>query len=259
MHTRHLIVAVTLVLGLAGCGGTPAEAPTMPDVVGLKLDAALSDIKRAGIKDKVEVLGGGVFGIVDESNWEVCEQLPEAGAAPTDAPRLSVERSCGGDEPSETSPAPESSVEPSEESPDPVADDEQAPGSEADAEEIDEADEEEEVDLSNYKPHKLPKDPDKWTDEEREWHWRAVIGFEVDYEWAFEEEFGFEPGEEVVEVATSFAEDVCAKLDDGVKMKNVIKAIASLGEDSTTQTALALAVNPGVTNLCPWHVKKLKD
>lgn len=36
-----------------------------------------------------------MFGVVDESNWEVCEQLPGAGSTVTDAPRLTVDRSCG--------------------------------------------------------------------------------------------------------------------------------------------------------------------
>jgi hypothetical protein len=66
----------------------------MPDVYGRTLDVALSDIKRAGVEDEVEILGGGMLGVVDESNWEVCEQLPAAGEAVTVAPRLSVERSC---------------------------------------------------------------------------------------------------------------------------------------------------------------------
>lgn len=66
----------------------------MPDVVGSRLDAALSDLERAGVKDDAEVLGGGTFGVIDESNWEVCEQLPAAGQAVTDTPRLTVERTC---------------------------------------------------------------------------------------------------------------------------------------------------------------------
>lgn len=85
MPKRRLIAAFVLILALAGCS-SPTEAPAMPDVVGLKLDIALSDIKRAGVRSEVEVLGGGVFGVVDESNWEVCEQLPQAGATVTDSP-----------------------------------------------------------------------------------------------------------------------------------------------------------------------------
>ena len=66
----------------------------MPDVAGNKLNVALSDIERAGFEDDVDVDGGGLFGIVNESNWEVCEQMPAAGKPLTRAPRLKVERDC---------------------------------------------------------------------------------------------------------------------------------------------------------------------
>jgi hypothetical protein len=71
-----------------------ASTTAMPDVLGQTLDVALSDIKRAGVEDEVEVLGGGTFGVVVESNWQVCEQLPAAGQELTEAPRLTVDRSC---------------------------------------------------------------------------------------------------------------------------------------------------------------------
>jgi hypothetical protein len=85
--------AVTLLL--AGCSG--ASTVTMPDVVGQRLDVALSDVERAGIDDKVEVLGGGMFGVVDESNWTVCTQEPENGTEVSAAPRLTVDRTCDSD------------------------------------------------------------------------------------------------------------------------------------------------------------------
>ena len=44
----------------------------MLDVKGQKLDVALSDIKRAGFEDKVDVVGGDIFGVVVKLNWEVC-------------------------------------------------------------------------------------------------------------------------------------------------------------------------------------------
>ena len=72
----------------------------MPDVVGKRLDVAISDVKRAGFNDDVEVLGGGTFGIVDESNWLVCSQEPADGTTISTAPRITVDRSCdAGDEP----------------------------------------------------------------------------------------------------------------------------------------------------------------
>lgn len=88
-------VAILLMVGLVGCAGTAAEDVVMPDVTGQRLDVAKSDIERAGFADDVEVLGGGVFGVVDESNWEVCEQSPSAGEVVTGTPRLTVDRSCG--------------------------------------------------------------------------------------------------------------------------------------------------------------------
>ncbi|MDJ0349664.1 PASTA domain-containing protein [Cryobacterium sp. PH29-G1] len=70
----------------------------MPDVVGKQLDVALSDVERAGFGDDVEVLGGGMFGVVDESNWTVCSQEPENGTKVDTAPRLTVDRTCDGDD-----------------------------------------------------------------------------------------------------------------------------------------------------------------
>jgi Domain of unknown function (DUF4839) len=112
MHALRLAIASIVILGLAGCGSE--EAAVMPDVTDQRLDVALSDIERAGINDDVDVVGGGLFGVLDKSNWQVCEQLPAAGAAVTEAPRLTVDRSCGedaakaGDEPSkEPTQAPE--------------------------------------------------------------------------------------------------------------------------------------------------------
>lgn len=64
------VFAVTL--PLAGCSG--GGAVTMPDVVGKLLDDAISDVERAGFDDEVEVLGGGIFGVVGQSKWTVCSQ-----------------------------------------------------------------------------------------------------------------------------------------------------------------------------------------
>lgn len=91
MRTRTPALAVAALMALSACGS--AQEPTMPDVTGEKLDVALSDIKRAGFTDDVEVVGGGLFGVIDESNWTVCKQLPAAGRAIT-KPRLEVDRHC---------------------------------------------------------------------------------------------------------------------------------------------------------------------
>lgn len=81
-----------LTLLLTGCSGEGVV--TMPDVVGKSLEVALSDVERAGINDEVEVLGGGMFGVLDESNWTVCSQVPETGTELASAPRLTVDRTC---------------------------------------------------------------------------------------------------------------------------------------------------------------------
>lgn len=100
MKVIRLVVGFALVLGLAGCGGSDKDSAAktvMPDVKGQKLEVALSDIKRAGFEDEVEVVGGGTFGVVDESNWTVCQQTPAAGKAVKDTPRVVVDRSCPDD------------------------------------------------------------------------------------------------------------------------------------------------------------------
>lgn len=99
MGGLRLASAFALVLGLAGCGvddGT--QDVVMPDVVGLQLDVALSDIERAGYEEDVDILGGGTFGIVNESNWQVCDQSPAAGEVVSEEPRLTVDRECESDD-----------------------------------------------------------------------------------------------------------------------------------------------------------------
>ncbi|WP_110207177.1 DUF4839 domain-containing protein [Nocardioides daejeonensis] len=85
------------------------DAPLMPDVVGIRLDVAKSDIEQAGVDDEVEVVSDGLFGVLKESNWTVCEQQPQAGDPVTTAPRLTVDRSCPAPERSSDPPAAESS------------------------------------------------------------------------------------------------------------------------------------------------------
>ena len=96
MHAFRLAIASALVLGLGACGAD--EPLVMPDVTGEQLDVALSDIERAGFDDEPEVLGCGMFGVVDESNWTVCEQEPTAKKEISEKPRLTVERSCEEDD-----------------------------------------------------------------------------------------------------------------------------------------------------------------
>ena len=92
MRALCLAFALAMLVGFAGCGSD--KKAVMPDVTGKKLDVAKSAIKDAGFEDGVKVDGGGVFGVIEESNWEVCDQSPAAGEAVSDAPRLTVDRSC---------------------------------------------------------------------------------------------------------------------------------------------------------------------
>lgn len=101
-------VAVAVVMPLVGCSSDTSV--TMPDVVGKRLDIALSDVERAGFDDEVEVLGGGSFGVIDESNWTVCSQEPREGDLVSVAPRISVDRTCDSDDALEPTTAEEKDV-----------------------------------------------------------------------------------------------------------------------------------------------------
>jgi hypothetical protein len=110
MKASRLVACFALVIGLAGCsasdmkeepgkttepGKASEQRAAMPDVVGKRLDVALDEIKSAGFENEVDVSSTGTFGVVDESNWTVCEQTPAAGKPVTSAPELAVDRSCG--------------------------------------------------------------------------------------------------------------------------------------------------------------------
>jgi beta-lactam-binding protein with PASTA domain len=49
----------------------------VPDLVGTRLDEAVQQLADASLD--VDVEGGGLFGVVDEANWEVVDQEPAAG------------------------------------------------------------------------------------------------------------------------------------------------------------------------------------
>ena len=114
---RRLAVSFAVFVAALLLAGCSDEAPvTMPDVIGRPLDVAISDVERAGINDEVEVLGGGMFGVVDESNWTVCSQEPKNGTEVSIAPRLTVERSCDIDSVPSAEPTQEPTQVPSQES-----------------------------------------------------------------------------------------------------------------------------------------------
>ncbi|HKG38317.1 MAG TPA: PASTA domain-containing protein [Conexibacter sp.] len=84
------LCGVLLIVVLALSGGSDSAAPTtstraapvagieVPNVVGLRLDVARDQIEGEGLE--VERSGGGLFGVVVESNWQVESQTPRAGA-----------------------------------------------------------------------------------------------------------------------------------------------------------------------------------
>ena len=86
---KRSLILLALVGVVAGCGA--AQAP-VPNVVGERLDVAKSAMGDAGYD--TESLGGGTFGVVDESNWTVCETRPGAGATDSGTVKLVVDRTC---------------------------------------------------------------------------------------------------------------------------------------------------------------------
>ncbi|ASR56481.1 hypothetical protein CBP52_16805 [Cellulomonas sp. PSBB021] len=115
MHRGQLLAVGFLMLGIAGCGAEK-DAGQMPDVTGQQLDKALAAIESAGFTDDVDVEGGGLFGVVVESKWQVCEQIPAAGQAMTATPRLTVDRTCAETEEPPVSAEPTSQSTPETES-----------------------------------------------------------------------------------------------------------------------------------------------
>ena len=113
------------------------------------------------------------------------------------------------------------------------------------------------VNMSNYKVHKLPKDIDDWSDQEWSWWTEAASNFQEDYSVKFEDNFGDTPSDEVLQVAQDFAEEVCSTLDDGGTLDDIAAGIVDSGDNKRTQMALAMAVHTGVNNFCPWNKKKL--
>ena len=105
-----IVAIVATAMSVTGCSS--GDAVTMPDVVGKRLDVAISDVQRAGIDDELDVVGGGMLGVLDKSNWTVCSQDPASGAPISKAPpRVTVERDCDSD--GATSPKPtEDTAEP---------------------------------------------------------------------------------------------------------------------------------------------------
>jgi beta-lactam-binding protein with PASTA domain len=89
MRYGLILLVVALSIVVAGCGGRDAKA--VPRVDGERLDVAKETLDDAGLG--YEVIGGGAFGVVVESHWQVCEQHPKAGRRARSV-ELVVARSC---------------------------------------------------------------------------------------------------------------------------------------------------------------------
>jgi len=86
----HLLVgALAVALSLASCGG---KTNPVPDVVGERFDLAKAHVEDAGLE--AEPVGGGTFGVVNESNWTVCSQEPAPGTTGVKKVKLIVDRVC---------------------------------------------------------------------------------------------------------------------------------------------------------------------
>lgn len=76
-ETKTVARTVTVISPTLTTGGTVIVKTAVPQLVGERLDTAKDRIRRAGFDADVE--GGGIFGIIDESNWEVVSQDPGPG------------------------------------------------------------------------------------------------------------------------------------------------------------------------------------
>ena len=70
----------------------PLQGSAVPALVGQRLDVALDRLQSAGLKGDVQ--GGGLFGVLQESDWKVVDQDPSPGArlAQGDTVRLDIDR-----------------------------------------------------------------------------------------------------------------------------------------------------------------------
>lgn len=93
MKALRLAVALVSVLSLVACG-SDAEPNAMPNVLGQPLDVALSTSSVPGWMMMLKSLEAAPFGVLNESNWGVCERLPPAGEPVNAVLQLSVDRQC---------------------------------------------------------------------------------------------------------------------------------------------------------------------
>ena len=69
------VLAATIAIAASGCG--EEDLGGAPEVKGLSLPSAEQKLKAAGFN--ADVSSDGLFGVVVEENWVVCEQGSPAG------------------------------------------------------------------------------------------------------------------------------------------------------------------------------------
>jgi hypothetical protein len=89
MRVKSGLISAASVLALAGCGSN--EPKVVPDVRHERLDVAEERLDGLGLG--YEEVGGGAFGIVVRSEWQVCQQEPPPGKKAGKV-RLIVDRYC---------------------------------------------------------------------------------------------------------------------------------------------------------------------
>jgi beta-lactam-binding protein with PASTA domain len=89
MRVKLYVATAAVLLSLAGCGSS--ELRTVPDLRNERLDVAEQRLDSLGLG--YEEIGGGAFGIVVRSEWQVCRQEPSPGKKASKV-RLIVDRYC---------------------------------------------------------------------------------------------------------------------------------------------------------------------
>lgn len=98
MRALRMVVLSFVIVGAAACSSSAPQQmgkSTMPNVTGQRLDIAEGNLQRAGVDpNNLTIIGGGTFGVVVKSAWQVCAQSPAAGRPTTSAPQLTIARIC---------------------------------------------------------------------------------------------------------------------------------------------------------------------
>jgi beta-lactam-binding protein with PASTA domain len=89
-HTVTVVETQATTSSTTQTSGAGSDSKVVPSVVGERLDLAESNLQTVGLRYKE--IGGGVFGIVVRSNWQVCQQIPKAGDETSGAVKLVVDR-----------------------------------------------------------------------------------------------------------------------------------------------------------------------